>query len=192
MTIPRPPSSIKDTRVFAKICSASSDVDGLLAKANRFIDTADPILDSIASGPFKRYTLHNRDHARKLAHIADHIVSRDTIESLSPFEALLFIYSAYIHDMGMAISATEMDSFIGSGGLIETLNGWPQLKSNLESLRARLTSADHLTKPRIELAISELHEIAATDYFRPRHATTERYRQLLARIRSAAPDARSV
>ena len=189
MTIPRPPSSIKDTLVFGRIRIASDDDDGLLSKANRFVETADPILDSIIGGPFKRYTLHNRDHARKLAHIADHVVSRDTIESLTPFECLLFIYSAYIHDMGLAVSGVEIDRFISDGGLTETLNSWPQLKSNLESLRSRLENADLLTRPKIELAISELHDIAATHYFRPRHATAERYRQLLARIRAAAPEA---
>ena len=165
MTIPRPPSSIQETAVFRRIQNLPNDSDGLLAKATRFIDVANPLLDSIISGPFKRYTLHNRDHARKLTHIAEHIMSRDTLENLTAFECLLFIYSAYIHDMGLAVSDTELSTFIQSGDLAEVLNTWPQLRSNLDSLRNRLIIVDDTERAHIELAIAEIHNIAATNIF---------------------------
>lgn len=184
MTLQRPPASTQDTAIYKKISKITNDIDGLLGKASRFVEIATPMVDSIASGPFRIYTLHNRDHAKKLLHIAEYITSRDTIASLTPFECLLFLYSAYLHDMGMVVTDTELCKFVESDDFADVLNAWPQLRSNLNGLRTRLSLVSEEERPAIELAISEIHQIAATHYFRPRHATEDRYRGLLERIRS--------
>src|SRR3954468_16884003 len=102
MIIPNAPASIEETRIFERIVNSNPN-DGLLNLANTFIKTANPIADSIISGPFTKYTLHNRDHIKKVFHIAGYIISEQTLLNLSPGECQIFLYAAYLHDMGMAV-----------------------------------------------------------------------------------------
>jgi len=89
--------------------------------------------------------------------------------------------------MGLAISEGEFQAFIEGDDLAEALNNWPQLFASLNSLRSQL-SATETDRAQVELAIAEIYSIAATHHFRPRHATPDRYRELIARIRTAIPD----
>ena len=97
------------------------------AKASRFLDAAIPVLDGIAAGPFRYYTLHNRDHAKKVLHLAEHILHPTTVDQLTSFEWLLSIYSACLHDMGLAVNAREIETTLDSSEYQEYLRDNPVL-----------------------------------------------------------------
>ncbi len=119
--IPRAPASITDTALLKKISSNPKDHDGLQSKALQFIDIANPIVDSILSGPFQHYTLHNRDHSKKLIHLTEHILDKETLDCLSEFECLLILYSSYVHDMGMAVTQDDLDKIIKTNDYQESI-----------------------------------------------------------------------
>jgi molecular chaperone HtpG len=181
--IPRPPASIHETTIFKRI-PQQADPDGLYSKVNRFLDAAVPLVDSIISGPFKQYTLHNRDHAKKLIHLAEYIIEPRTVESLTPFDCVLIIYASYLHDMGLSLTEEELRSVLRSETFANHLLERPQLRAALEAKRAQLRGAAPPVASEIELDIADLHSVALTSFLRPLHATRERYRQLIAQIRS--------
>jgi HD superfamily phosphodiesterase len=88
--------------------------DGTADKVREFIRVATPMVDLIIAGPFKEYTLHNRDHAKKLIHLAGEIIAEETLTQLSSLELLVIVYSAFLHDMGMAVTLKERDQFLKS------------------------------------------------------------------------------
>lgn len=188
MTIPRPPSNVDDTAIFKRLsASLIEDPDGLKNKVNRFIAVAKPIVDSVIAGPFRHYTLHNRDHARKLIHLTEYVISRDTIETLSGFECLLIIYASYLHDMGLAVTDEEANEILASDDFAEMVRNWPQLQQSLEDKRTELANARDADRARLEVEIADIHRVALTVYLRPKHASRDRYAKLLGRIRGALP-----
>jgi len=187
MIIPRPPASIRDTFIFQRLRGEPDDPDGLQSKALRFMQAADPLLDSIIAGPFRTYTLHNRDHARKLVHLAQYITSRDTLDTLTSFECLLIIYSSYLHDMGLALSHEDATRILSSDDYQDTIRSWPQLQTAIDAKRAQLLTSVLAEQPSLELELADLHAVALTQYLRPLHATSARYRSLLSQIRSGLP-----
>ncbi len=187
ITTPAVPASIEETLFYKKIESVPNDKNGLLHKVTEFIKIANPLVDSVISGPFKRFTLHNRDHAKKLTHLAEHVSSKETLNEISALECLIFIYASYLHDMGLAVSETEFHTFINSNNLNVILDNWPHLRNNLDLNRQLLSKAPNEEKPKIELAIGEIYRIAATEYYRPIHATLDRYQALIQRIKDTEP-----
>lgn len=177
--IPRSPDSVLNTKIFKQLERAKDDRDGLVAKALRFIELSNPILDTILSGPFKNYTLHNRDHAKKLLHIAEHIIDPDTLSNLSKFECLLLIYSCYIHDMGMAIPQSEIEEIIKTPEFVESVKSWPALHNAIDTRRDSLNSTAGSERTQIELELADLHCVSLANFLRPFHATVSKYKSLI-------------
>src|SRR5690348_12074689 len=84
--IPAAPESVSQCRMVAVLNQKSVPADGAADKVARFIEVASPLVDMIVSGPFREYTLHNRDHCKKLLHLAGAIIPDETMQSLSPLE----------------------------------------------------------------------------------------------------------
>lgn len=188
MIVSRPPASIEQTAICRRLLELSPDPDGLANRTRRFIEVANIFSDSIIAGPFKVYTLHNRDHARKLVHLAEHIIAPATIQAMTPLECLLVVYSAYLHDMGMSIAESEISKLLGSEEFAEHIKSLPAINLALQEKRSRLAAAPDHEKPALERDISELHCVALTHLLRPRHATVARYTELIGRLRSALTD----
>jgi molecular chaperone HtpG len=184
--IPPPPKDIRECQLYKALQAKSTVEDGLAAKVEQFIVTATPFLELIIAGPFKEYTLHNPDHAKKLVHIADHLIDKSTLDQLSAVECSVIIYSAFLHDMGMCLTSTERERIIKSEDFRESLRGWQELSEALEVARQRIKTASDPEKPTIETHIFQLLEAGLASYLRPRHATTDRYRELLQAIENKA------
>jgi hypothetical protein len=184
--IPPPPKDIRECQLYKALQAKSTAEDGLAAKVEQFIVTATPFLELIIAGPFKEYTLHNPDHAKKLVHIADHLIDSSTLDQLSAVECSVIIYSAFLHDMGMCLTSTERERIIKSEEFRQSLRGWQELSEALEVARERVETASDPEKPIIETHIFQLLEAGLCAYLRPRHATPERYRELLQAIENKA------
>ncbi len=182
-----PPDDIFETKLLQILRNKCCEDGGLFEKVRDFIEVATPLVDLIISGPFSHYTLHNRDHAKKLIHLTEYTISPYTLEKLSPLESVIIIYSAFLHDMGMALTSTERDRIIRLPEFDDTIRGLPQLWGSIQEARKNLQSATSDDERRLlELQLFQLNEVGLAAYLRPKHATNERYQSLIGKIKKAA------
>jgi molecular chaperone HtpG len=187
--IPPAPADINKCAILRILREKSDPADGLAAKAQQFIAAATPMIDLVAAGPFRTYTLHNRDHAKKLLHLTEHILHPETLEILTPLECVFLIYAAFLHDMGLAVTSTERDRILRSPEYQDTLRRWPEIETAISQVRSAHRVAADQERPALEALMYQLHEAALTAYLRPQHATVARYKSLIAHLVSAGgPD----
>lgn len=184
--IPAPPADINECGVLKILRAKSSPADGVAARVEQFMSVAAPMLDLIAVGPFRNFTLHNRDHAKKLLHLIDHLVPPSTMEKFSVLECLFLVYAVFLHDMGMSLTSSERERILASSDFQDTLRDWPEVNTAIEQTRHRLPHLDDGARLAAETVIFQLQEAALCAYLRPRHATPERYRQLFAHLTRTA------
>lgn len=184
------PTDVRETAIFRMLRAKDASRDLATAKAIQLVEAATPLLDFIISGPFKTFTLHNRDHAKKLLHLAEYAIPSDTLEALSIAELLLLIYAAYLHDLGMSVTSIERERIITSDEFLDTERSWPELWASISNARTRLQSLTHsgdastaIEITAIEAELFQLQEAGLITYLRPRHATPERYSQLIALLK---------
>jgi molecular chaperone HtpG len=184
--IPGAPSDFKKCRLYELLLKKSSPEDGAGERAEVFLQSATPIVDLTIAGPFKEYTLHNRDHSKKLVHLIGQMVPARTLESLSVLECLLIIYSAFLHDMGLSVTSVERERILASDQFLDSLLQWPEVSDALDRARSRLEFATEKGRLQLETEIYQLQEAALSAYLRPLHASAERYRDLISRLRAAS------
>jgi molecular chaperone HtpG len=73
--VPIPPAAVEECAVMKALRKTAGQGDGAFDKALVLVQNATPLLDLIIAGPFKEYTLHNRDHAKKILHLAEHLIT---------------------------------------------------------------------------------------------------------------------
>ena len=121
-------------------------------------------MDLVIAGPFREYTLHNRDHCKKLLHLAGEVISEATLQTLSALEHLVFLYAAYLHDMGMSLTATERGRILASDDFQDSLQASEEISEALMRARKRLDAANDQNKPIIEAEVYQLQEAALAAY----------------------------
>jgi molecular chaperone HtpG len=198
--IPVAPNNYRDCLLYRTLVQKSEPGDGAVEKLDVLVESTTPLLDSIIAGPFKHFTLHNRDHAKKLVHLCEYVIDATTLGSLSIIECLMIAFAAYLHDLGMCLtSPQERKKILDSKELQDVIGEWPQLLDALKKSRKRneeigkLAALAGLSKDEIgrleaerlqlEGDIFQLQEAALVAYLRPRHATEERYRQLFSMLK---------
>jgi len=184
--IPAPPGDINECGALSLLRAKSTELDGVATQVQQFIAVATPMLDLIAAGPFRNYTLHNRDHAKKLLHLADYLIPKETFAQLSLLDCLFLVYSAFLHDMGMAVTEAERSNILKGSDFQDTIRDWSEVSHTISQVRQRLTVVEETEKPALEALLFQLHEAALSAYLRPRHATVRRYKELINHLRKAA------
>ena len=183
--IPKAPESVSETLLFQQLVATSTPADGLAERASVVIQHVTPILDAIATGPFHEFTLHNRDHAKKLVHLGAYVVSPETLQLLSALELGSIITASYLHDLGMSLSTTERTRILIDPAFTESLESWPQLAEDLEQARKQAELAEGPRKLALERRVFQLQEAALAHYLRPRHAEPARYQGLFTRLKES-------
>lgn len=79
-----------------------------LAKIKEVYEQVKDILDSRVQHVFPNFTLHNTSHSFRIMEYMAKLVNDYT--KLNELEITLLIYSALLHDIGMAVSAEDIDS----------------------------------------------------------------------------------
>ena len=176
--IPPVPPDVWSCKLLAAIRAKSTPGYGAAEKAALFIEIAAPLADLTNSGPFKNYTLHNRDHSKKLLHLAEFLMSDETLQRLSILDLLVIVYSAYLHDLGMSLTETERARSLATTEFTDLIQEWSELSEALADARRKLSDAKDSKRFPIEAEIFQLQEAALVEYLRPRHATPARYRGL--------------
>src|SRR5690606_33892165 len=125
MIITPTPESYLETYLYKLLIEKSKASDGLAEKTTAFINAARPLQELIISGPFKDYTLHNPNHSKKLIHLAEFIIPKETLAQLSTLDLAIMIMSFYLHDLGMVVTQTERERII----LTNNFQDYLQIKS---------------------------------------------------------------
>lgn len=185
MIIEETPADYKATKLYQKL--KEKDVNSLLiSKVNTLIEHASPLLETIGRNSFANYTLHNPLHSRKLLHLAGYVIPEKTIEKLSELELAVMIMSFYIHDFGMVQTCNDRDNVLNSDEFKSYLESRTDITGAIKKLKDQSQYAENSVP--YEVAISQLYDVAMTDYLRPKHATVERYKECIDIIENEAND----
>lgn len=181
------PESLEGTRLFG-LLTQRPDHEEIAHKLRVFEKSVSPQLDLILAGPFSAYTLHNKAHSLKLVHLVPYIVPDRTLSYLCPLEMQIFICAAFLHDLGMSLTSTELSRLVESSDYLESVRGWPELWADIENCRSMLKSPDMEAGERsqVELRLAQLHNAGVANYLRPIHAVPSRYLEILPAIYRAA------
>lgn len=155
--------------------------DGVL----RFIDKVlNPLLDRIGAREMDNFTMHDRMHGAKVAHLMWQILSSSRRDALTPPEIGMLVLSAYIHDLGMALSTRERrERLAEESDLWTSLEIDEQTRFSIQKLRDRVGSPDQSTSRRAKLELDQAEEALLCRDTRSRHATRERYEMVFQELR---------
>jgi len=96
-----------------------------------------PLLDRISAREMETFTMHDRTHALKVAHLMWHILEPSRRDRLTPPEIGLLVLAAHLHDVGMALSKEERDRRLGAGSDL-----WDRLEVQESKPRLRWRSSE--------------------------------------------------
>ena len=145
-----------------------------------------PLLDQINTREMEHFTMHDRVHALKVAHLMWHILLPERRQRLTPPEIGMLVLAAHLHDLGMIIPPREREEWLGDNSDL-----WKRLESD-ESTRKRFrqlqkrstdTSISETERARLLRQLAQCEEALLCEHVRERHATRERYHEVLGVLR---------
>ena len=140
-----------------------------------------PLLDRIHAREMETFTAHDRTHSQKVAHLMWHILGEARRNRLTPPEIALLVLSAYLHDLGMAVSPQEREHFLAQDSdLWSLLDVDSDVKQAMHELRD--APAEPESDAARQIAVGRLvqaEEALLAQYVRERHASETRYAELL-------------
>ena len=146
-----------------------------------------PILDRTTARELETFTMHDRRHGHKVAHLMWHILENDRRNLLTPPEIGMLVGSAFLHDAGLALSPDERQQRLApESDLWERLEVEPLQRSALDTLRAqsRDTSLPEPHQRRAEYQLFQAQEVLLSQDTRERHGTRQRYEEVLSVLAS--------
>jgi len=144
------------------------------------------ILDRVTARELDTFTMHDRNHGRKVAHLMWHILSAERREKLTPPEIAMLVLSAHLHDAGMALGREERGLRLApDSDLWIRAEASPEVKRNLQRLRNTLQDKNSPDSKRhkIEAELLQAEDALLALDTRESHATRERYVELIEHIR---------
>lgn len=154
----------------------------LIVKVDSLISKITPLLGTIGNHTFSNYTLHNPLHSRKLLHITEILLDKIVIDNLSALELTVIIMSFYVHDLGMVVTSENRTKIIEGDEFKRFLRSKVEFSYRIDKLRDEISNVEGVEKDAYYIAISELYDAALTDFIRPRHASIDRYNEILGSI----------
>lgn len=70
---------------------------------------------------FPTYSLHNDSHAKTVLYNIEKVLGQERIEALSPTDCFMLLHVAYVHDIGMCITADDKEKMFRSDEFIYLL-----------------------------------------------------------------------
>lgn len=144
-----------------------------------------PLMDRATARELETFTMHDRKHGLKVAHLMWHILPAQRQQKLTPSEIGMLVLAAFLHDVGMALSPEERQKRLApESSLWDNLEIDSVTKQAFEKLRAIIGDKDalELQKRRAQTQLLQGEEVLLAVDTRERHATPERYREVLERI----------
>lgn len=144
-----------------------------------------PLLGKINAREMETFTMHDSNHALKVAHLMWHIIHPDRRNSLTPPEIALLVISAFLHDLGMALSPQQREERLSpESDLWHHLEVDEDLKKSINQLKEQ-ASNNQIPEPirdRARRKLYQAEEALLCQDTRERHATSQRYEDLLTNL----------
>jgi hypothetical protein len=140
------------------------------------------LLDRITAREMETFTMHDRRHGNKVAHLMWHILAPERRERLTPPEIGMLVAAAFLHDVGMALTPAEREARLDpESDLWERLELDEAQKQAMDELRARARdeALGETQRRRAERQLAQAEEALLSQDTRDRHATRERYEEVL-------------
>jgi hypothetical protein len=140
------------------------------------------ILDRVTAREMETFTMHDRVHGRKVAHLMWHILKPERRERLTPPEIGILIVAAHLHDLGMGLSPVERaERLAPESDLWDKLELQDSVRVGIEKLRAQIGDPDasDSVKRRAQQELFQAEEALLTQDTRERHAKRERYEEII-------------
>lgn len=140
------------------------------------------ILDRVTAREMEAFTMHDRVHGRKVAHLMWHILKSERRQHLTPPEIGMLVVAAHLHDLGMGLSPSERaERLKPESDLWDRLEIQDNVRNAIEKLREQIgdEKASDSVKRRAEQQLFQAEEALLTQDTRERHATRERYQEIL-------------
>lgn len=142
-----------------------------------------PILQQVSRG-FPLYTLHDPEHSFRVAQNMAKLIPQETLTNLNCIELSILLYSAYLHDIGMASSQDEFYSWLDSDeyrAFMASHDKWAydieRSESNVpdDTPRKRKRQGKHPTSKQsktdnLPTYLRRLQDVIYTDFLRENHA----------------------
>lgn len=146
----------------------------------------EPVLSRTTARETEMFTIHDATHGRKVAHLMWHILEPKRREQLTPPEIGMLIASAFMHDLGMALTLEEREARLApNSDLWVKLEIQESQKNRIEKLRRQISDPDSTrgVKERAERLLFQAEEAILCQDTRERHATHERYEEIVKMMR---------
>jgi len=177
-------SYLKDgTSLGVRVKQSCQQLHAMLCQLN---ETVAPLLDRVTAKEMDVFTAHDEQHALKVAHLMWLITDPDRRELLNPAEVGLLVASAFLHDLGMFLSNPAREARLSADSdLWDRLEISQDVRRQIADLTAAANSEPVPAKQqRLMRQVVEAHEALLCIDTRERHATAERYGQIVAEIRT--------
>jgi hypothetical protein len=143
------------------------------------------LMDRVTTREMETFTLHDRTHGLKVAHLMWQILAPERRERLTPPEIGMLVLAAHLHDLGMGLSPEERQARLEGSEIWERAEWDESTKTRLEQLRTKLLDpklAD-TARHRLEHLLFQAEEVLLCEDTRERHATPARYEELMRTVR---------
>lgn len=142
------------------------------------------LLDKVNAKEMDTFTMHDRRHAIKVAHLMWHIIQPERRYRLTPPEIGMLVASAFLHDLGMFLSNDERDSRLApESDLWHRLEIDDVMRKKFDDLRKQSEEETvEAKKKRLHRQLVQAEEALLCLDTRDRHATAERYKQIMATL----------
>jgi len=155
----------------------------LSSRVSAVVNEVWPVLQQV-SRSFPLYTLHDPEHSFRVAQNMARLIPENTLANLDGIELSILIYSAYLHDIGMASSQDEFYSWIESDeyrAFVASHDKWAYaLEAYDHEMPDELTRkqkkqgkrpAKQLKEDNRDIRLRKLQDVIYTDFLRENHAT---------------------
>ena len=108
-------NSLKKTIIYKKLVQKENELEDheISEKLKSILNDIIPILTETRHY-LHEYTLHDYSHSLSILEIIEKIIPKSTLDNLNLIELSLIIYSAFMHDIGMACSNDERSAILNS------------------------------------------------------------------------------
>ncbi|UCE47115.1 MAG: ATP-binding protein, partial [Phycisphaerales bacterium] len=144
-----------------------------------------PLLSRINAREMDSFTMHDPTHSLKVAHLMWQILKPERRKTLTPPEIAILVISAFLHDLGMALSTDEREKRLDpDSDLWDRLELDEALKKSIQGLKDQLSDPDfpEAQKDRARHRLAQAEEALLCQDTRENHATRERYGELVGQL----------
>lgn len=205
MQISKTPASIEKLDLMIMLKEKFSDDEDCQILHSNIISFVNkmliPLLSKINAREMESFTMHDSKHSLKVAHLMFHIIHEDRRNNLTPPEIALLVISAFLHDLGMALSPQQREDRLDpESDLWYHLEVDQDLNDSINQLK-EIISNDKIPEAQRDRARYKLYqaeEALLCRDTRQNHATQQRYEELLNQLQqfhnedpSSLPDVES-